>query len=78
MLAMRSTTCPTVARICRELEEYQLEFFETPFPVDSPQPYARLAELTHIPLAMGEHGVTRWEFLDMMDRGKVFCLCNLI
>ena len=20
---------------------------------------------------MGEHGVTRWEFLDMMDRGKV-------
>ena len=62
---------PTVARICRELEEYQLEFFETPFPVDSPKSYARLAELTSIPLAMGEHGVTRWEFIDMMDRGKV-------
>ncbi len=62
---------PTVARICRELEAYQLEFFETPFPVDSPWPYARLAELTSIPLAMGEHGVTRWEFLDMMERGKV-------
>ncbi len=62
---------PTVARICRELEECQLEFFETPFPVDSPMPYARLAEQTSIPLAMGEHGVTRWEFLDMMDRGKV-------
>lgn len=62
---------PTVARICRELEECQLEFFETPFPVDSPLPYARLAELTSIPLAMGEHGVSRWEFLDMMDRGKV-------
>ena len=62
---------PTVARICRELEECQLEFFETPFPVDSPLPYARLTELTSIPLAMGEHGVSRWEFLDMMDRGNV-------
>ena len=62
---------PTAARICRELEEYNIYFFETPFPVDSPVPYARLAELTTIPLAMGEHGVTRCEFLDMMDRGKV-------
>jgi L-alanine-DL-glutamate epimerase-like enolase superfamily enzyme len=62
---------PTVARICRELEEFDIYFFETPFPVDRPEPYARLAEMTSIPLAMGEHGVTRWEFLDMMDRGKV-------
>lgn len=62
---------PTVARICRELEEFDIFFFETPFPVDRPEPYARLAEMTSIPLAMGEHGVTRWEFLDMMDRGKV-------
>ena len=35
---------------------------------------SRLAELTSIPLAMGEHGVTRWEFLDMLDRGKVSVL----
>lgn len=62
---------PTVARICRELEELDIEFFETPFPVDTPEPYAKLASLTSIPLAMGEHGVTRWEFLDMMDRGRV-------
>lgn len=62
---------PTVARICRELEELDIFFFETPFPVDSPEPYARLAERTSIPLAMGEHGVTRWEFLNMLDRGKV-------
>jgi L-alanine-DL-glutamate epimerase-like enolase superfamily enzyme len=62
---------PTVARICRELEELDIDFFETPFPVDTPIPYARLSELTSIPLAMGEHGVTRWEFLDMMDRGRV-------
>lgn len=62
---------PTAARICRELEELDIFFFETPFSVDSLEPYARLSELTSIPLAMGEHGVTRWEFLDMMDRGKV-------
>lgn len=62
---------PTAARVCRELEELNIDFFETPFPVDSPEPYAKLAKLTSIPLAMGEHGVTRWEFLDLMDRGNV-------
>lgn len=62
---------PTAARVCRELEEFDVFFFETPFPVDTPDAYARLAELTRIPLAMGEHAVTRWECLDMMDRGKV-------
>src|SRR6185503_1343944 len=62
---------PTAARVCRELEEFNPYFFETPFAVDSPVPYAELASRTAIPLAMGEHGVTRWEFLDMMDRGRV-------
>ena len=65
---------PTAARVCRELEELDIYFFETPFPVDSPEPYARLAEQTCIPLAMGEHCVTRWEFLDLMDRGRVSVL----
>jgi L-alanine-DL-glutamate epimerase-like enolase superfamily enzyme len=62
---------PTAARVCRELEELDILFFETPFPVDTPEPYARLAAQTSIPLAMGEHAVTRWEFVDMMDRGGV-------
>lgn len=62
---------PTAARVCKQLEEHDVYFFETPFPVDSPVPYAELASRTSIPLAMGEHGVTRWEFLDMMDRGRV-------
>ena len=62
---------PTAARVCRQLEEFDLFFFETPFPVDTPEPYAKLATLTSIPLAMGEHGVTRFEFLDMLDRGGV-------
>ena len=62
---------PTAVRVCRQLEELDLTFFETPFPVDSVEPYAKLAAKTSIPLAMGEHGVTRWEFLEMMDRGSV-------
>lgn len=62
---------PTAVRVCRELQELDIFFFETPFPVDAPGPYAQLAAKTSIPLAMGEHGVTRWEFLDMMDRGGV-------
>lgn len=62
---------PSAVRICRQLEELNIYFFETPFPVDSPVSYARLASQTKIPLAMGEHGVTRWEFVDMMDRGQV-------
>jgi L-alanine-DL-glutamate epimerase-like enolase superfamily enzyme len=62
---------PTALRICRELEKLDIYFFETPFPVDSPEPYARLAAQTSIPLAMGEHAVTRWEFLDMIDRGRI-------
>ncbi len=62
---------PTAVRVCRELEEFDVYFFETPFPVDVPETYAKLAAKTSIPLAMGEHAVTRWEFLDMMDRGHV-------
>ncbi|MBL8820648.1 MAG: mandelate racemase/muconate lactonizing enzyme family protein [Planctomyces sp.] len=61
----------TAVQVCRELEPLNIAFFETPFPVDTPEPYAKLAARTSIPLAMGEHGVTRWEFLDMMDRGGV-------
>lgn len=62
---------PTAARVCRELEDLDVFFFETPFPVDSFAPYSELASRTSIPLAAGEHGVTRWEFLDMMDRGRI-------
>lgn len=62
---------PTAASICRRLAEHDVYFFETPFPVDDPRPYADLAAVSSIPLAMGEHGVTRWEFVDMMDRGGV-------
>lgn len=65
------TDVPTAARVARQLEAYDIAFLETPFAVENPVPYAALAQRTSIPLAMGEHGVTRWEFLDLMDRGQV-------
>ena len=65
------TDVPTAAWVAQRLERFNIAFLETPFPVENPLPYAELARRTSIPLAMGEHGVTRWEFLDLMDRGKV-------
>lgn len=62
---------PTAIRIARAIEPYDVFFFETPFPVDVPDAYAKLSANSPIPLAMGEHAATRFEFLDMMDRGGV-------
>jgi L-alanine-DL-glutamate epimerase-like enolase superfamily enzyme len=61
----------TALWVSKRIEQYDVYFFETPFPVDVPDAYARLAAQTTIPLAMGEHSATRFEFLDMMDRGGV-------
>lgn len=65
------TDVPTAAWVAERLEAFDIAFLETPFPVENPLPYAELARRTRIPLAMGEHAVTRWEFLDLMDRGNV-------
>jgi L-alanine-DL-glutamate epimerase-like enolase superfamily enzyme len=65
------TDVATAAWVAQRLEPFDVAFLETPFPVENPLPYAELSRRTSIPLAMGEHGVTRWEFLDLMDRGNV-------
>ena len=61
----------TALWVAQRVEEFDVYFFETPFPIDVPDAYARLAAQTPIPLAMGEHAATRFEFIDMMDRGGV-------
>lgn len=61
----------TALRVVEWLAEYDVFFFETPFPVDSMEAYARLTALSPVRIAAGEHTVTRWEFLDMMDRGGI-------
>ena len=63
-----------VGEACATIEEaaqYDLLFFETPFPVDSIDAYARLTAQTAVPIAVGEHTTTRWEFLQLMDQGGV-------
>jgi L-alanine-DL-glutamate epimerase-like enolase superfamily enzyme len=58
-------------RVAEQLYELDIFFLETPFPVDSLPAYATLAAKTSLRLAAGEHTVTQWEFLDLMDRGGV-------
>ena len=58
-------------RVIERAAEYDLFFFETPFPVDAIDAYARLTAQTRVPIAVGEHTVTRWEFLQLMDQGGI-------
>jgi L-alanine-DL-glutamate epimerase-like enolase superfamily enzyme len=55
----------------RDWEKFDLFFIETPLPADDLQGYAQLANEQPIPIAAGEWLTTRYEFLDLMDRGKV-------
>jgi len=59
------------ADVSRRLAEFDVFFLETPFPVDTIEAYATLARNSPVRIAAGEHTVTRWEFLDLIDRGGV-------
>ena len=58
-------------RVMRRLEPFDLFFLETPLPSDDLEGYARLADATPIRIAAGEWLTTRFEFADLMDRGKI-------
>jgi L-alanine-DL-glutamate epimerase-like enolase superfamily enzyme len=58
-------------RVLRRLEKYDIFFFETPLAVDDLDGYARLSDATDIRIAAGEWLQTRFEFADLMDRGRV-------
>ena len=62
---------PQALRTLERLAEYDVFFVETPFPTDALDAYADLAQRSPVPLAAGEHSVSRWEFLDLLDRGGV-------
>ena len=51
--------------------DFNLFFIETPLPSDDLNGYARLTAEQPIPIAAGEWLATRFEFLDLMDRGKI-------
>ena len=55
----------------RDWVEFDLYFIETPLPSDDLAGYARVCTEQPIPIAAGEWLATRFEFLDLMDRGRV-------
>ena len=61
----------TCLETIRTWEPYELFFVETPLPPDDLEGYARLSREQSIPIAAGEWLTTRFEFLDLMDRGLV-------
>ena len=58
-------------RVLRRLEEYDIFFVETPLPSDDLEGYRNLSDATQIRIAAGEWLQTRFEFLELMDRGGV-------
>jgi L-alanine-DL-glutamate epimerase-like enolase superfamily enzyme len=61
----------TCLKAIRPWVEFDLFFLETPLPADDLAGYARLAQEQPIPIAAGEWLATRYEFLDLMDRGRI-------
>lgn len=58
-------------RVLNRLEPYDVFFLETPLQLDDLDGYAFLHDHSPIRIAAGELQNTRFEFLDLMDRGKV-------
>jgi L-alanine-DL-glutamate epimerase-like enolase superfamily enzyme len=61
----------TCLKVINPWREFNLYFIETPLPSDDLEGYARLTAEQPIPIAAGEWLATRFEFLDLMDKGKV-------
>jgi L-alanine-DL-glutamate epimerase-like enolase superfamily enzyme len=61
----------TCLRTIRDWAGFELFFLETPLPSDDLDGYARLARAQPIPIAAGEWLATRFEFVELMDRGLV-------
>jgi len=58
-------------RVIRELERYDVFLVETPLKVDLVDAYAELARATPVRIATGELHATRFEFLELIERGVV-------
>jgi len=67
----RWTDSKAAIRTIRQLEECKLYFVETPLRMDDLDGHARLAQAVTTRIAGAELLASRWEALDLMDRGKV-------
>ena len=61
----------TAIQRARRLERYGLYWIEEPLPPDDLEGYARLADAVDTRIATGEELTTRWEFRDLLERGRV-------
>jgi L-alanine-DL-glutamate epimerase-like enolase superfamily enzyme len=61
----------TAISVIKDWAEFDLYFLETPIWPDYLDEYAKLAETAPMPIAAGEWLATRYEFEDLMDRGKI-------
>jgi L-alanine-DL-glutamate epimerase-like enolase superfamily enzyme len=61
----------TCLKVIEDWADFDLFFLETPLPADDLDGYAELAASAPMPIAAGEWLATRFECLDLMDRGKV-------
>lgn len=59
------------ARVVKDWEKYDLFFVETPLWTDDLEGYKELARRAPMKIAAGEWLTTRYEFIDLMDRGGV-------
>jgi L-alanine-DL-glutamate epimerase-like enolase superfamily enzyme len=65
------TDAKQALRVLEQLEPYDIFFMETPLQLDDLDGYAFLHDHSPIRIAAGELQNGRFEFLDLMDRGKV-------
>ncbi|MBA2666503.1 MAG: mandelate racemase/muconate lactonizing enzyme family protein [Trueperaceae bacterium] len=57
--------------MCERVRPSRPGWIEEPLPPDDLVGYAKLAAAVDVPIAAGEENTTRWEFADLMDRGRV-------
>jgi L-alanine-DL-glutamate epimerase-like enolase superfamily enzyme len=63
--------CDVALEVLSDWEEFDLYFVETPLWPDDLTGYLRLAQSQSIPIAGGEWLTTRFEHLELMERGKI-------
>jgi L-alanine-DL-glutamate epimerase-like enolase superfamily enzyme len=61
----------TAMSTIKDWREFNIFFLETPLWIDRLDEYAKLHEQAPMPIAAGEWQATRFEFEELMDRGKI-------
>lgn len=61
----------TAMRTIKDWKEFDIFFLETPLWIDRLDEYAKLSESAPMPIAAGEWQATRYEFEELMDRGRI-------